>query len=238
VDRAIEITRSGSAYATTWALRVEGLVKGPQMSQLTVSQTGSPDAPGSDLQGDPLFRPGESYLLFLREGAQFTYFGPYGRYLVSDGKVYSMNYVVDDGGYRAPAGLDFAGADVNSVVSDIAVLRDSVQMVFTQGQGRLPADVLGYPAGSAVSVDVRLSSGEHGPGGVTLKIDRSGLPAGLDVTLEPAVFVAFPRSVNASNVTVTIGPNVQAGTYRIPVEYVFEGVGQGSRVITLNVDAR
>ena len=240
VDRAVSVEQQYKIlYSTQWALRVEKVLKGPPLGQLSLSQMGSPVVPGSDPSDDPLFLPGERYMLFLREYAPGKYgtFGPWGRYLIWDDKVYSMNHIiVGGGGYRAPPELDFDGVPLNSVASNVAKIVDSVQLIFTQGEPRLQADVLRYPAGTKLLIDARLSSGAHGPARVTTVIDKSGIPDGLQVSLQPAVFVAYPRSVYQSALTITMAQNLAPGTYEIPVEYDFDGVGRGRRVITLHVE--
>lgn len=79
---------------------------------------GSPDEPGTDIREAPLFLPGERYLLFLREADNspglFGGFGPWGRYLVWENQVYSMNHILLPGAYQAPLGLNFDGAALNS----------------------------------------------------------------------------------------------------------------------------
>ena len=241
VDRAVEVTRQNGPYSTRWALRVEKTLKGAQLSRLSVSQTGSPDVPGSDGSEDPVFVPGERYLLFLRESApgQYFYFGPNGRYLIWNDKVYSMNHViVGAGGYQAPPELNFAGLSLYTFTANINKLVDSVQLIFTQGKASVQTDVLRYPAGTTLTIDARLSSGEHGPARVTMAIDKTGIPDGLEVSLQPVEFVAYPRNVYSSNLTIAIAPNLLPGSYQIPVEYDFDGVVRGRRVITLHVEPR
>jgi len=73
-----------------------------------------------------------------------------------------------------------------------------------------------------VTIDVRISSGEHGLAGVTMTIDKSGIPNGLKVSLQPSEFIAYPRSVYQSPLTITIALSLPHGAYEIPVEYDFE----------------
>ncbi|MFC1976710.1 hypothetical protein ACFLWS_00345 [Chloroflexota bacterium] len=242
IDRTVSVEQQyKTPYSTQWALRVEKVLKGPQFGQLLISQMGSSDVPGSDPSDDPLFLPGERYLLFLREYAPGKYgsFGPWGRYLIWNDKVYSMNHIiVGGGGYEAPPELNFVGLSLNNMVSNVVRIVDSVQLIFTQGEPRLKADVLRYPAGTTLTIDARLSSGEHGPAMVTIAIDKSGIPAALQVSLQPAEFVAYPRSVYQSTLTITMAQNLAPGDYLIPVEYDFEGVGRVPRVITIHVEPR
>lgn len=245
VDRVVEIvpplTEGGHLYETRWALRVEKVLKGKETRELIVNQAGAPDQPGSDIRDDPLFLSGERYLLFLREGTPGIYFsfGPLGRYLIWDNKVYSMNHVLLPGaGYHAPPELNFDGVDLDALVGNIVELVDSVQLTFTQGAPRLRADVVRYPAGITLNIDVTLSTGKNGPGKVTLRINRDALPEGLEVSIRPAEFIAYPQSEYKSTLIIMTSLELSPGTYMIPVEYDFEGVGYGHRTITLNVNPR
>ena len=238
VDKAIEVTHEkGMLYSTRWALRVEKVLKGRQSAELIVYQFGSPDQPGSDMSDDPLFLPRERYLLFLREGTPGTYgyFGPWGRYLLWNNRVYSMNHILLAPGaanYRTGE-LNYAGADMNTLAQHIVELADSVQLIFTQGLAETRADVVRYPAGTTVNIDATLSTGKYGPGKVTLAVDRARLPEGLVISMEPVEFTAYPWSEYKSR--LTIAPDIPPGTYEIPVEYSFDGVGAGRRVITFHV---
>jgi hypothetical protein len=241
VDRVVEIKPATQGrhtdYMTRWALRVEKVMKGKETKELVINQSGSPDLPGSDISDDPLFLPGERYLLFLRETTDGTYFkfGPWGRYLIWDNKVYSMNHILR-GGYQAPWELNFYGMELGDMTGRITGIVDSVQLAFTQGAPRLLADVLRYSAGITLDIDVTLSAGKYGPGKVTLKINKTAFPEGLDASISPAEFAASPRSEYKSTLIITTSPELSPGSYRIPVEYDFSGFGQGSRTITLNIN--
>lgn len=243
VDRVVEIvpplTEGGHLYQTRWALRVEKVLKGKETRKLIVNQSGAPDQPGSDVRDDPLFLSGERYLLFLREGTPGVYFsfGPLGRYLIWDNRVYSMNHILLPGvGYHAPPELDINGEDLDALVGIIIELVDSVQLTFTRGEPRLQADVLRYPAGITLNIDVTLSTGKNGPGKVTYKINEAVLPEGLEISMRPAEFTAYPQSEYKSTLIIVATPELSPGTYEIPVEYEFEGVGSGYRTITFHVN--
>ncbi len=215
------------------------MLKGKDTGELIVNQTGAPDQPGSDIREDPLFLPGERYLLFLREatsGIHFS-FGPQGRYMVWEDRVYSMNHILlPEAGYHAPPGLDFDGVDLDTLVGNIVEVVDSVQLTFTQGATRLRADVLRYPAGITLNIDVTLSTGKNGPGKVTYKINEAALPEGLEISMRPAEFTAYPQSEHKSTLIIMAVPELSPGTYVISVEYEFEGVGSGHRTITFHVN--
>ncbi len=243
VDRVIEIvpplTERGHLYQTRWAFRVEKVLKGKDTGELIVNQTGAPNQPGSDIRDDPLFLPGERYLLFLREATSGIYFsfGPQGRYMVWEDRVYSMNHILLDGAaYHAPPGLNFDGVALNDLADDITEIVDSVQLTFTQGRARVQADVLRYPAGITLNIDAILSAGKNGPGKVTLEIDKAALPKGLEVSIRPAEFTAYPKGEYKSTIIIMTSPDLPPGTYEIPVEYDFEGVGSGHRTITFHVN--
>ena len=190
--------------------------------------------------GDTLFLSGERYLLFLREAEYspglFGGFGPWGRYMVWEPRVYSMNHILLPGAYQAPPRLNFDGVALNDLTDNITEIVDSVQLKFTQGVPRLQADVLRYPAGITLNIDVKLSTGKNGPGKVTYKIETAALPEGLKVSIRPAEFTAYPQSEYKSTLIITAVPELYPGTYEIPVEYEFEGVGLGHRTITFHVN--
>jgi hypothetical protein len=245
VDRVVEIVVhinvNEMLYSTRWALRVEQVLKGKETGELIINQTGAPNQPGSDIRDDPLFLPGERYLLFLREGTPGIYFsfGPLGRYMVWNNKVYSMNYILlPEAGYHAPPELDFDGVALDTLVGDIVELVDSVQLTFIQYAPRLRADILRYPAGTTLTIDATLSSGKYGPGKVTFTINRDALPEGLEVSIRPAEFTAYPRSEYKSTLIISTAPDLSPGTYEISIEYNFNGVGSGHRTITLHVESQ
>jgi len=241
VDRVIEVIHQGGMlYQTNWAFRVEKILKGETTGEIAVAQMGSPDEPGTDIREAPLFLPGERYLLFLREADNspglFGGFGPWGRYMVWENRVYSMNHILLPGAYQAPPRLNFDGVALNDLTDNITEINDSVQLTFTQGVPRLQADVLRYAAGTTLNIDVRLSSGKNGPGKVTYKIETAALPEGLEVSIRPAEFTAYPQSEYKSTLIIMAVPELYPGTYEIPVEYGFEGVGSGHRTITFHVN--
>ena len=241
VDRVVEIvpTIQGrhTDYMTRWAFRVEKMLKGKETKELIINQMGAPDQPGSDISDDPLFLPKERYLLFLREtpGGTYSSFGPWARYLIWDNKVYSMNHILQRG-YQAPFELNFYGVGLDDMTGRITAIADSVQLTFTYGAPRLFADVLRYSAGITLNIDVTLSTGKYGPGKVTLSVNRNSLPEGIDVNISPTEFAVSPRTDYKSTLIVMTSPALPPGSYRIPVEYDFAGVGRGSRTITYNVN--
>lgn len=241
VDRVAEVISQNESrhtwYRTKWVFRVEKSLKGKVTREIIINQSGSPEQPGSDITDDPLFLPKERYLLFLRKTADGTYFhfGPYGRYLIWNGKIYSMNYVLLRG-YRAPLELNFFGIELDEMRNRITEIVSAVQLSFTQGEPRLRADVLRYSAGVTLTIDVVFSTGKNGPGDVTLSVNEASLPEGLLASIEPKEFYTRTRSEYKATLLIVTFPELPPGSYKIPVEYDFSGVGQGSRSITLNVN--
>lgn len=224
IDKALDVGDS----SPRWSLRVEKVLKGKDTSDLIVRQD------------DPPFLPGERYLLFLREGNSGTYFifAHGSRYSIWDNKVYSMNYILPPGVEYAPPGLDYDGINLDIITGNIVGLVDSVRLTFTQGTPRLPADVLRYRPGVTLNIDVTVSTGKFGPGKVTLTVNRTTFPEGLEANIDPIDFTVSSRSEYKSNLTITTSQNLQPGTYRISVEYDFNGIRSGERTITLYVDPR
>jgi hypothetical protein len=225
-------------YKSFWNFKVDEIRKGDKVKKLTILQTGSPDVPGSDFKSDPLFLPGDRYLLFLKEGSEGNYyFHPQGRFFIWHNRVYSMNYILSNNVALPPVpGLNCNGDDLSTIKDKIAEIVDSVQLIFTQYKARVPGDVMRYEAGMTVDIYANLSTGRNGPGKVTYKVKREELPAGIDVSIRPAEFEAEPYTEYESIVIILIAPDVPSGTYYIPVEYDFEGVGSGIRTITLHIN--
>ncbi len=235
VKKAIESREEGTRlYMTYWAFRVEEVLKGKETGELTVVQMGSPDVPGSDMKADPLFLPGDRYLLFLKESSTGNlYFHPQGRFMVWENKVYSMNYILADGASLRPVPeLNLNGVDLDIITGKVTGIVDSVQLLFTRYKSRLPGDIMRYPAGVTLDVYANLSTGKNGPGKITYSIDKESLPEGLIISIRLAEFSADPYTEYESRLIIMA--NVPPGTYRIPLEYHFEGVGSGSRSITLH----
>jgi hypothetical protein len=238
-DRIIESREEGRhLYMTYWDFRVEKILKGEKVRELTIVQMGSPDVPGSDLDSCPLFLSGDRYLLFLRKNETGSYsFHPQGHLMVWENRVYSMNYILPSGDALPPIPeLNCNGDDLATIENKITEIVDSVQLIFTRYKARSPGDVMRYEAGMTVEIYANLSTGRNGPGKVTYKVKREELPAGIDVSIRPAEFEAEPYTKYESTVTIVIGPGVSPGTYYIPVEYEFDGVGSGSRTITLHIN--
>jgi hypothetical protein len=238
-DRIIESREEGTRmYMTYWDFRVEKILEGEEVRELTVVQMGSPDVPGSDIEADPLFLPRDRYLLFLKESSEGNYyFHPQGRFLIWENKVYSMNYILSDNAALRPVpGLNCNGDDLDTIEDKITEIVDSVQLIFTRYKARSPGDTMRYSAGMTVDIYANLSTGKNGPGKVTYKVNWEALPAGLEVSVRPAEFEAEPYTEYESILIIIIAPDVPPGTYYIPVEYDFEGVGSGSRTITLHIN--
>jgi hypothetical protein len=238
-DRIIESRKEGTRlYKTYWAFRVEKMLKGEETGEITVVQIGSPDVPGSDIEADPLFLPRDRYLLFLRKTSTGSYsFHPQGRFLIWENKVYSMNYILSDNAALHPVpGLNCNGDDLDTIEDKITEIVDSVQFMFTRYKARLPGDVMRYSAGMTVDIYANLSTGNNGLGKITYKVNREALHAGLEVSIRPAEFEAEPYTEYESIVIIIIALDVPPGTYYIPLEYNFEGVGSGSRTITLHIN--
>jgi hypothetical protein len=226
-------------YFTKWAFRVEKVLKGDKVKELIIGQSGSPNQPGTDDRDDPLFLPGEQYLLFLNGDSSGVYhnFGPQGRYLIWENKVYSMNYILlPEAQYKPPPELDFNGVELDTIADDINKIVDSVHLRFTKGRSGLQADLLRYSAGTTLDINAILLTGKNGPGEFTYTIDTVTLPEGMEVSISPVQFTAYPENEYKSTLLIMITPEVTPGSYQITVGYDFEGVGTGNRTINLNVN--
>jgi len=88
-------------------------------------------------------------------------------------------------------------------------------------------DSVSLKAGETKSLDVTLETRKSGPGRIIYEISR--VPDGLDVSIEPSQFMAYPDMEYHSTVTIKASPELQQGEYRFSFgknfERVFSGVG-------------
>lgn len=128
IDRTIgvvtdEATKNESlknrSYLTRSAFRVERVVKGKADSEIILSQMGA--VGWAEEVGNPVFRPGERLILFLRDGHDGRYYllHPLGRYPIKDNSVYSMNYVLSEGQPRPPLDLIFWKVDLEEFIGRV-----------------------------------------------------------------------------------------------------------------------
>ncbi len=106
-------------YLTRSAFRIKKVVKGSAKSEIIISQMGA--VGWLEENGNPVFKPGESYFLFLRDGKDGMYYllHPLGRFKISDGDVNSMNYVLPTGQSRPPLDLMFWKIDLEDFISRV-----------------------------------------------------------------------------------------------------------------------
>jgi hypothetical protein len=237
-DSISEIKDEYPMYTTYWNFRVESVLKGDDIEEITVGQMGSPDVPYSDISSCPLFHPGDCFLLFLTKSETGSYyFHPQGHFMVWRDKVYSMNYILPQGKALRPVpGLNCNGVELKTIEEKITGVVDSVHFMFTRYSWRGPGDVIRCDAGMTREIYANLFSGNNGPGKVTLKIDEGALSEEITVSIRPEEFTAGPYGEYESRVLITTTYNIAPGTYLVPVEYDFEGVGSGSRTITLHIN--
>jgi len=88
-------------------------------------------------------------------------------------------------------------------------------------------DSVSLKAGETKSLDVTLETRKSGPGRIIYEISR--VPDGLDVSIEPSQFMAYPDTEYNSTITIKASPDLQPGKYRLSFgknfERVFSGVG-------------
>jgi len=89
-------------------------------------------------------------------------------------------------------------------------------------------------AGETKSLDVTLETRKSGPGQVIYEI--SGVPDGLNVSIEPSQFMAYPDEEYQSTVNIKASPQIPPGDYRLNLGYNFERVFSGVGHITVNVE--
>jgi hypothetical protein len=230
------------------AFRIDSVLKGKAGREITLTHTvmKTPEGWREAFAEDPPLRPGEKWVFFLRSGPTgYAGLGPWGRYKIMDGKVYSMNRVLhDNNSYRA-AGLDFDGLDLSAFLVRVKDTLDSVVMTFADAHN-LPDRALRFTAGSYQEINVDLSTGRLGPAGLTYAVKRIAgkdstdelpLPAELVLTITPARLMAGPHSQYRSILRIETTADLTAGTYWVCVEYRLGEFASGSRTMMVNVEA-
>lgn len=137
IDRIIDVVASDPVnarwgpvylYYTDFNFIIERVLEGKDTKEIIIRQTG---ADGKwEISDDPLFKPGEKYVLFLREyepGASCVLGGPQGRFKILEGRVYSMNYVLPPKTFFPSAGLDIDGVDLETFIKDVMVQINTIQ---------------------------------------------------------------------------------------------------------------
>jgi hypothetical protein len=213
-DSISEIEDEHPMYTTYWNVKVESVLKGDDMEEITVSQMGSPDVPYSDISSCPLFHPGDRYLLFLSKSETGSYyFHPQGHFMVWKDRVYSMNYILPEGkALQLVPGLNCNGVELKTIEEKITGIVDSVHLMFTRYPWRGPFDVIRQDAGMTGEIYASLFSGNSGPGKVILKTDQDTLSDGITVSIRPEKFTAGPYCEYESRILITTAYDIAPGT--------------------------
>lgn len=252
VEKVIDVLPAewggGTIYDARSLFRVEEVLKGKIDKEIVLTKIALRDMEKNvwveGMNVDPPFRAGERWILFLSAEMSYNNLGPWGRYKIIDDKVYSMNRVAND---NNEYGNDI---DINSVpladfVASINQMLDSVVLTFTDS--RIPWAIdraVRFDAGGLQEVNVNLSTGKYGPDRVTYSIKRIEskdstvevtMPEGLNITIQPAQFVADPNNKYTSTLKIQTTPDISSGTYWIRVEYKF-GESMGYRVLMININ--
>ena len=129
IDRVIGVTRNKAAensrgpvyvYFTDFSFRIDSVLKGADTKEVLIHQTGA--VAEGEIDQDPLFKPGERYVLFLHEydsGKSFVVGGPAGRYSIIADKVYSMNHILPLKTYFVSEGLNIDGVLESDFIESI-----------------------------------------------------------------------------------------------------------------------
>lgn len=246
ISRVIEVTSGhGSIFFTRFGFRIEKTIKGEVADEVILNITGSPDIPGSDLGEDPIFKPGERYVLFLHEyeEGRFYSMGPWGRYKIIDGRVYSMNRLVDIGWYNQ-LDLDCNGVPEDVFPGNLQIIMDEVHLMILDSHDH-PDTVNRFTAGKIQELSLVLSTGRNGPAMVNYRITRVEnedsnielpLPEGMEVKIEPSTFQGKPGREYRSILTITTSRELQWGSYQLIVRCQYGDIIVQEWPLTLNVE--
>jgi hypothetical protein len=106
-------------YTTDFNFSISQVLKGDEKEEAIIHQLGA--AGKMVVTEDPLFEQGEKYVLFLHKTESGVYYvlGAYqGRFKVVDGKVFSMDNVIDDKIFISPE-LSYNGIELEDFIGDI-----------------------------------------------------------------------------------------------------------------------
>ena len=228
IDRvaSVETDKRVALFFTKFVFRIEKTYKGNETAEVLLNITGAPDKPGSDLPEDPLFNVGERWVLFLREYEEGRYYslGPWGRYKVVDGRVYSMNRLLSMSWYSFPE-LDFQGVEMETFDRRLTDVLDTVSLTLLDSH-KTPDTALRFTAGFTQTLFPTLSTGKFGPADVSYEVarvdakdseNRVPMPPGMEVTIEPDQFHAEPGQEYRSVMTIRTSRDFQWGTYWLVV---------------------
>jgi hypothetical protein len=256
VNRVIDVVPNewgdGMIYDARSAFRIDRVLKGKIDKEIILTKMAF-KGQGVWVEGmaeDPPFEAGERWVLFLNADMSYNNLGPWGRYKIIDDKVYSMNRIMGDnnvyGAGQPDFKLDFNGVDLSDFIASVNETLDSVVLTFTDSRIAWAIDTaVRFDAGSFQEVNVNLSTGKYGPDSLTYTVKRVKsedsvaeipMPAGLDVTVEPAQFTAYPRNQYRSTLKVQTTPDLPPATYWIRVGYQFGEAISGYRVLMVNIN--
>ncbi|MDD5190496.1 MAG: hypothetical protein PHE50_05575 [Dehalococcoidales bacterium] len=246
ISKTVQIVKEQvSLYSTRSAFQIETILKGEAGKEVIVTQIGTPEMPNYDPAEDPLFKPGEKYILFLKNNPSGIYsgFGPWGRYKIIDNQVFSMNNFLFEAHYDAK-GLDFNGVEINDFISQINGILDSVQLYFSDPRTQIPVDIIAFESPGKQSTSMTLSTGKHAATRVkyTLVFDgnesndtEASLPPGLTVKIVPDSFEIAPNQTYSSTLDVGVESNLKDDKYIIGVQYTLDDGTQGTGYLTVRV---
>jgi hypothetical protein len=246
VERVIEVLpQHGSLFFTRFSFRIEKVFKGDSNAEVTLSITGNPESPGSNLEEDPLFSVGERYLLFLHEFDDGLYYslGPWGRFQIVDNRVYSINRIVNINWYKFPD-LDFNGISEKDFLTRLTGVLDEVHLLVLD-KNKQPDTTLRFMATKTQILYPTLSTGRHGPGQVVysvVRVEDDGsdrelpLPDGMEVSIEPGDFRGEPRHEYRSTMTIYTSHDFQWGTYWLVVRCMYGNIVVKGWQLMVNVN--
>jgi hypothetical protein len=249
-DRYIELApasrnhnKEPEFYNVTTAFKVNMTLKGPVLKEvgLTHSIRKLPEGWVEFMAENLPPRPGERWAFFLRwieEAGHYVELGPWGRYKIIDGRVYSMNRVLKDNNSYGAGLLDFDGISLSGFVDQVNDTLNSTVMVLAQHG--LPFRGYRNHAGVYQDVDIAVWTGAEVTGDMTFNVsmtDSAGFAVyeALIFTLEPATFRVVPLHQYISTMRFGTGTGLAPGVYTVSVSYMV-GKYTGSHTFTLWIE--
>jgi heat shock protein HslJ len=242
----------GSHYVCKSSFRVEAVLKGVAGREMILNHGvyTSDNITFRIFETNPPIQAGERWILFLFKAEDGNYFetGPWGRYRVEDGKVYSMNRILNDNNIYG-ADLDFNGFDLFKFLRLIVNQLKSDSLTFYEEQTDTPAFGFGFPLYSSRSQSLiaRLDTGWVTSGQVTFVIkclEQSGstkelpVPAGLKITISPSQIEVEPGHLYRVVLHADAAMDMLAGIYWLTVECWQENAVLTSREFFVSIHQR
>lgn len=242
----------GSYSVLKSCFRVEAVLKGTAGQEMVLNHGiyTTDNITFHVFETNPPIQAEERWILFLSRADDGNYYatGPWGRYQVKNGKVYSMNRILNNDNIYG-ADLDFNGFDLSKFLRLIVNQLRTDSLTYYEERMDIPASGFGFPPSlpRSGSLTARLDTGWETSGKVTFvvkRLEESGstmeLPvlAGLEVAVTPVQVEVEPGQQYRVVLHAEAAMDMQAGIYWLLVECWQENAVLTSREFFVSIHPR